>query len=71
MFRAFLCWRQVHHCSVADWTGALHHKDPTNSGWFFVCCGGLAALFVLKAWGSRKFFLRLDEAGKSRVESWQ
>ena len=56
---------------VLWWDGALHHKDPTNSGWFFVCCGGLAALFVLKAWGSRKFFLRLDEAGKSRVESWQ
>ncbi len=53
---------------------ALHRRDPTNSGWFWAACGGLAALFALDAWGRRKFFLRLDERltarAKERLAIW-
>jgi hypothetical protein len=50
------------------WDRGTYHRHMSGVEWFLF--GGLAALFVLRAWAERRFFLKLDEAAKRAPDNW-
>jgi Protein of unknown function (DUF2510) len=50
------------------WDRGTYHRHMSGVAWFM--SGGITALFALRAWGERRFFLKLDRAAKGAPDSW-
>jgi len=49
------------------WDRGTYHRHMSGVAWFM--SGRITALFVLRAWGERRFFLKLDRAAKGAPDS--